>query len=329
MNFGYEAYKGGWGFVLNNANWPQLPIAYEIHSYGIVNTLLHTFSPTLVGELTIGLNHGKQTVEPLTQADLEHNDRTQVGLASLPQFYPAANPSRIIPNASFGASGLAFGSGTAPIATLGVEGRYPFFGQNDIWNSSFNLTKVMGPHNVKVGLFFEHTTRPAARSAHVQRSLQLRPQYRQPPRHESSVCQRAPRVGQQLLRIHAASDADARFTNLEWFVQDNWRLKKNFTIDAGLRFYCIGPTTSKGDQLAVFLPDQFNASQAPLLIQPTTRRAAAVESIRSPAKSCRRSTSARSCRTPATCRMASRSSTRGCSTRHPSRWRRASGSRGM
>ena len=46
LNFGYEAFKGGWGFVLNNANWPQLPIAYEIHSYGIVNTLLHTFSPT-------------------------------------------------------------------------------------------------------------------------------------------------------------------------------------------------------------------------------------------------------------------------------------------
>ena len=39
LNFGYEAFKGGWGFVLNNANWPQLPIAYEIHSYGIVNTL--------------------------------------------------------------------------------------------------------------------------------------------------------------------------------------------------------------------------------------------------------------------------------------------------
>ena len=70
VNFGYEAFKGGWGFVLNNANWPQLPIAYEIHSYGVVNTLLHTFSPTLVGELTVGLNHGKQTVEPLTPGGL-------------------------------------------------------------------------------------------------------------------------------------------------------------------------------------------------------------------------------------------------------------------
>ena len=77
VNWGYEAFKGGWGFVLNNANWPQLPIAYEIHSYGVVNTLLHTFSPTLVAEVTVGLNHGKQTVEPLTEADRDRNDQEQ------------------------------------------------------------------------------------------------------------------------------------------------------------------------------------------------------------------------------------------------------------
>ena len=125
LNYGYEAYKGGWGFVLNNANWPQLPIAYEIHSYGIVNTLLHTFNPTLVAEFTVGLNHGKQTVEPLTQADLERNDRNNVGLAGLPQFYPSSNPDRIIPNVNFGVAGLALGNATSQIASLGVEGRYP------------------------------------------------------------------------------------------------------------------------------------------------------------------------------------------------------------
>ena len=151
VNFGYEAYKGGWGFVLNNANWPQLPIAYEIHSYGVVNTLLHTFSPTTVLEVTVGVNHGKQTVKPLTDADLTRNDRTQVGLTGLPQFFPDANPSRIVPNANFTAAGLAL----ANLPQLGVEGRYPFFGENDIWNSSVNLTKVMGSHNVKAGLFYD------------------------------------------------------------------------------------------------------------------------------------------------------------------------------
>jgi Carboxypeptidase regulatory-like domain/TonB-dependent Receptor Plug Domain len=268
LNYGYEAFKGGWGFVLNNANWPQLPIAYEIHSYGIVNTLLHTFNPTLVAEVTVGLNHGKQTVEPLTPADLERNDRTKVGLASLPQFYPDANTSRIVPNASFGTAGLALVTGITQIASLGVEGRYPFFGENDIWNTSFNLTKVVGPHNMKAGVFFEHTTRPAARSSQFNGNFNFDRNTNNP------LDTNHPYANALIGSINSYSeatshpDAHARFTNVEWFVQDNWRLRKNFTIDAGIRFYRIGPTISKGDQLAVFRPDQFNAAQAPLLIQP-------------------------------------------------------------
>ena len=257
---------------MNNANWPQLPIAYEIHSYGVVNTLLHTFSPTLVAEVTVGLNHGKQTVEPLTQADLERNDRTKVGLSGLPQFFPEANPARILPNASFGVAGLALGSSISQIASLGVEGRYPFFGQNDIWNISANLTKVMGAHNMKVGLFCgaHHPARGALE--HFNGSFNFDRNTSNP------LDTNHPYANALLGSVNSYSeatqhpDADARFTNIEWYVQDNWRVKKNFTIDAGVRFYHIGPTTSRGDQLAVFLPDQFNASQAPLLIQPIARR---------------------------------------------------------
>jgi hypothetical protein len=266
LNFGYEAFKGGWGFVLNNANWPQLPIAYEIHSYGIVNTVLHTFNPTTVMEVTVGLNHGKQTVEPLTQADLERNDRTKVGLGGLPQFYPEANPSRIVPNADFGVSGLALPSANMP--TLGVEGRYPFFGENDIWNSSVNLTKVLGSHNMKAGIFYEYTTRPAARSSQFNGRFNF-------DRNTANPLDTGHPYANALLgsvnsyneaTIHP--DANAQFTNFEWFIQDSWRLRPNLTIDGGLRFYRIGPTKSSGDQLAVFQPDRYNPANAPLLIQP-------------------------------------------------------------
>jgi len=268
LNFGYEAFKGGYGFVLNNqpGGFPQLPIAYEIHSYGVVNTLLHTFSPSLVAEVTVGLNHGKQTVEPLTPGDLDRNDRTKVGLAGLPQFYPNSNPSRIVPNVSFGASGLAL----ANIATLGVEQRYPFFGQNDIWNTSFNLTKVVGSHNMKAGLFFEHTTRPAARSSTFNGTFNFDRNTANP------LDTNHPYANALIGSINSYSEstshpiAHSRFTNMEWFIQDNWRLGKNLTVDAGIRFYRIGPTISEGDQLAVFQPDLFTATQAPLLIQPVS-----------------------------------------------------------
>ena len=266
VNWGYEAYKGGWGFVLNNANWPQLPIAYEIHSYGVVNTLLHTFSPSLVAELTVGLNHGKQTVEPLTEADRERNDRNNVGLGGLPSFNPAANPDRIIPNASFGAGGLNLPN----IATLGVEGRYPFFGENDIWNTSMNMTKILGSHNLKAGVFIEYTTRPAARSTVFNGAFNFDRNTANP------LDANHPYANAMLGSVNAYSeatghpDANSRFTNVEWFVQDSWRVRRNVTIDAGIRFYRIGPSRSVGDQLAVFLPEQYDAAQAPLLIQPVS-----------------------------------------------------------
>jgi hypothetical protein len=249
LNFGYEAYKGGWGFVLNNANWPQLPIAYEIHSYGIVNTLLHTFTPTLVAEVTVGLNHGKQTVAPLTSADLDRNDRNNVGLAGLPSFFPDANPSRIVPNVSFNTSGLALpASGTSNTASqigqLGVEGRYPFFGQNDIWNTSVNMTKVAGVHTMKAGLFFEHTTRPAARSSTFNGSFNFDRNTANPLDTNDPFSNALIGSVNSYSESTSHPDAHSRFTNIEWFVQDNWRVKRNVTIDAGVRFYRIGPTQS-------------------------------------------------------------------------------------
>ena len=264
FNYGYEAFKGGWGFVLNNANWPQLPIAYEINSYGVVNTLLHTFNPTTVMEVTVGLNHGKQTVRPLTEDDLARNDRTLVGLSGLPQFYPEANPDRIVPNVSFGVAGLNL----ANMPTLGVEGRYPFFGENDIWNSSVNLTKIVGSHNLKAGLFYEYTTRPAARSSQFNGSFNFDRNTANP------LDANHPYANALLGSVNAYSeatshpDASAKFRNVEWFIQDSWRVKSNFTIDAGIRFYRIGPTVSVGDQLAVFDPSAYNLNDAPQFIQP-------------------------------------------------------------
>ncbi len=264
LNFGYEAYKGGWGFVLNNANWPQLPIAYEIHSGGIVNTLLHTFSPTLVAEFTVGLNHGRQTVNPLTQDDLSRNDRNQVGLAGLPQFFPAANPQRIVPNANFGASGLAL----ANLPQLGVEGRYPFFGLNDIWNTSMNVTKVISAHNIKAGIYHEYTTRPAARSSQFNGTFNFNRDTNNPFDTNHPFANALLGTIQSYSEATSHPDANASFMNVEWFVQDNWRVTPKATVDAGIRFYYIGPTASRGDQLAVFQPDRYNAANAPLLIVP-------------------------------------------------------------
>ncbi|MFN0086871.1 MAG: carboxypeptidase regulatory-like domain-containing protein, partial [Blastocatellia bacterium] len=152
----YEAFKGDFNFVLASNVWPQFPIKYQIESRGVVSTLIHSFSPTLTNEFTFGINRALQTVNPLNQEGIDRNDRVKLGL-TLPQFFPASNPLRLVPNATFG--GL-------PNATqLNIEQRFPFFGTNNIWNYSDNLSWIKGSHNMKAGFYFEYTTRNAARSA--------------------------------------------------------------------------------------------------------------------------------------------------------------------
>ncbi|MCW5962480.1 MAG: TonB-dependent receptor [Bryobacterales bacterium] len=255
----YEAFKGEFDFVLASSSWPQLPIKYQIESRGVVATLIHTFSPTLINEFTFGVNRALQTVEPLTEEGLQRNQRSAINLG-LPQFFPQANPRNLIPNANFG--------GVPNAGVLNIEQRFPFFGTNNIWNWSNNLSKIAGAHNMKFGLYVERTTRNAQRSAAFNGTFNFNRDVNNPL--ESNYAYSNALLGSVQTYTEATGhpQAHSRYLNVEWFAQDTWRVKSRFTIDAGLRFYFIQPTWSANDQLAAFDLASYNAGQQPQLIQP-------------------------------------------------------------
>ncbi len=255
----YEAYKGEFDFVLASSSWPQLPIKYQIRSKGLVSTLIHTFTPTLVNEFTFGVNRALQTVDPLTQEGLDRNTRSKVA-PGLPQFFPQANPFNLIPNANFG------GVQSAP--TLNIEQRFPFFGTNNIWNWSDNLSKVYGAHNLKMGFYIEKTARNAARSTAFNGTFDFG-------RNANNPLDANYAYANALLgSVNSYTEADghphahARYNNVEWYIQDNWRLHKRLTLDVGVRFYRIVPTSSAGDRLAAFDRPRYNRANTPPLIEP-------------------------------------------------------------
>ncbi|HEX5082969.1 MAG TPA: hypothetical protein VFY40_13060, partial [Blastocatellia bacterium] len=257
----YEAFKGDFNFVLASNVWPQFPIKYQIESRGLVSTLIHTFDPTLTNELTFGVNRALQTVSPLNQEGLDRNDRTKLGLATLPQFNPAINPLNLVPNATFG--GVIQ---NAP--QLNIEQRFPFFGTNNIWNWSDNLSKIRGSHNLKAGFYLEYTTRNAARAAAFNGTFNFDNNVNNP------FNTGHPFANALIGSVNAYTEANgklnghARYKNIEWFLQDNWKVNKRLTLDYGLRFYYIQPTISAGDNLAYFDPALYDASKQPRLIEP-------------------------------------------------------------
>lgn len=255
----YEAFKGDFNFVLASNVWPQFPINYQIDSRGLVSTLLHTFSPTLTNEFTFGVNRALQTVSPLNQEGIDRNDRVKLGL-TLPQFNPASNPLRLIPNATFG------GVSNAP--QFNIEQRFPFFGTNNIWNWSDNVSKIWGSHNLKAGFYLEYTTRNAARASAFNGTFNFDRNPNNPLDTNHPFANALIGVVNSYTEANRKLDGHARYKNIEWFVQDNWKATKRLTLDYGLRFYWVQPTLSAGDDLAFFDPQLYDASKQPQLIEP-------------------------------------------------------------
>ncbi len=269
----YEAFKGEFDFVLASSIWPQLPINYQIRSKGLVSTLIHTFSPTKINEFTFGVNRAVQTVDPLTQAGLDRNNRTKIGL-TLPQFYPSSNPSNLVPNATFG------GVQSAP--QLNIESRYPFFGTNNIWNWSDNFSNILGPHNTKLGIYIEKTTRNAARGTAFNGTFNFDRNVNNPLDTNYAFSNALLGVVNAYTESNAHPHGHARYINVEWFAQDNWRVTKRFTIDAGVRFYYIQPTWGANDKFSIFDATIYDPKQQPQLIQPYQAAPGALRQGRNP-----------------------------------------------
>ncbi len=256
----YEAFKGDFNFVLASNVWPQFPIAYQIKSKGLVSTLIHSFNPTLTNEFTFGINRALQTVDPLNQAGIDRNDRVKLGLA-LPQFYPASNPLRLVPNVTYG--GVI---SNAP--QLNIEQRFPFFGTNNIWNYSDNVSKIWGAHNLKAGFYLEYTTRNAARASAFNGTFSFDNNTNNPLNTGHPFANAVLGVVNSYTEADKKLNGHARYKNVEWYLQDNWKATKRLTFDYGLRFYWIQPTLSSGDNLSLFDPKLYDASKQPPLLTP-------------------------------------------------------------
>jgi hypothetical protein len=268
LQFGYENRGGAvapFGFT---AGWPQMASNFETESVSYVTTLLHTISPTTFLEATAGVNRGHQWASPFNQAALDANNRAKV-LPGMPQFFPEANPLDLLPNATFN-GGIPPTGGTASIGLFQYERRFPFYGYTTLWNFSGSVTKVLKAHNIKTGIFVEHSQRPAQQRSAYNGTFSF---------NRDVGHARDTNVGfaNALLGVVTSfQQADKRpighsqFVNTEFYTQDNWRVGKRLTIDAGVRFYYLTPIRSEGDQVAQFEPELFDPTVAPLLYVPTT-----------------------------------------------------------
>ena len=146
--------------------------------------------------------------------------------------------------------------------------RYPFNASNTIWNYSANLSKIAGRHNLKTGVFFEHTARPAPRAAVFNGNFNFDGNVSNPFDTNLGFANALLGSINSYTESTAKPYAEGRFNQAEIFVQDNWRITSRLTLDFGARFYYIGPTYVSGQDVSYFDANQWASQAAPLLFQP-------------------------------------------------------------
>ncbi|MBO0861847.1 MAG: carboxypeptidase regulatory-like domain-containing protein [Chloracidobacterium sp.] len=280
-----QDYQGqdGFGAILGAAGdgWGQFPHGYDIHAAGAVGTLIHNFRPNLINEATWGINRGHQTNTPLTEPGAKTYQDSLLPLKdasgntlSLPSIFNA-NTLGLLPNISFGFPS-GFGPQTAGpsipnLPGFGFDSRWPFDGTDQVMNASDNITWLKGSHTLKFGFYLERM----ARNVSVYSTYNTAGTYYFGADLANANDTGDPIANALIGSLYAYGEDNkkqinhARYTQIEWFAQDSWKINRRVTLDYGLRFQDLGPDYSVGATLGLFQPSAYNASQTGQLLYPT------------------------------------------------------------
>ena len=176
--------------------------------------------------------------------------------------------ANLIPN-------MSFGSEVPNAPTIFISGM-PYDNENPTQNITDNVSKVFDRHTLKAGIFIETSTKRQTATIVNNGRLNFSTDSANPGDTGWDY-------SNMLLGNYQAFDQSNTYRkglyyyqSFEWYVQDNWKVRSNLTLDYGMRFSIIKPWYEEQDQISSFIPSLFDPKQAVTLYRPTLLNGARV-----------------------------------------------------
>ena len=284
----YQAVDGYGGTVgPAGGAWGQFPHSYNVTAAGAVGTVIYTVSPTIITETTWGVNRGKQGVNPIddvtttatggtrTYADNQLPLKNSAGQAiALPRIFQGSNVLNLLPQVNFGfPSGFSpqsAGQGITRAPAFGHDSRWPFVGTDTVQSITNKTTWIKGQHTLKAGIYVELM----ARNVSVFSTFNTAGSYFFGSDRAAAGDTGYPYANALVGSIFAYGDDNkkqmnhARYQQVEWFVQDTWKIGRRLTLDLGLRFHRMGDLYSDRGTLGLFSEQAYDRSKSGQLLFP-------------------------------------------------------------
>ena len=162
---------------------------------------------------------------------------------------------------------ITFGGNHANPAVV-TFGNIPYENYNTVMSFVDNVSKVMGAHSLKAGVYFEHTEKFQVGGKNPRGAFDFSSTTTNPFDSGDGFSNALLGVINTYSEGTARVNGDWIFNNLEFYVQDNWRVSKRLTLDIGMRFYHLPPQTDTNQTIAGFNPSLYNRANAPMLYMP-------------------------------------------------------------
>jgi hypothetical protein len=224
------------------------------HTYAGGATFI--LSPTMTNEFNIGFSHGENNFDEATNIL-----RSSTSGVHLPVLYPSAVQNDFLPNVTFNGTRIS----TSP--SFGTADA-PFHAINDTIDIVDNVTKVWRTHTFKMGIYLQRSTKDQSSFASFNGSYNFGDNPSNP--YDSGFGFANAELGVFNTFTQAATHVVGlyRYWNVEGFVQDTWKIRRNLTLDYGLRLAYYQPQYDTSLQASTFVPALWNPAKAPRLYQP-------------------------------------------------------------
>jgi hypothetical protein len=261
-----------WGRWLNNVSTSELPygnsglgLSTNLPDYGATQksprysysgTVTGTLNPTTVVEFTYGISHNLLDLRVTSDA----STRATSGLAAFPLLFPAANYLDQIPNFTYGgrvANGPSIDT---------KSGSFENFNKTQDFVGS--ISKVWGNHISKAGIYYFTSLKPQTARFSNNGTISFQDNSSNPYDTQFAFANVLTGAYNTYSQASSHTTGNYKYFNLEWYIQDNWKVNKRLTLDYGLRFVWMPPQYETEGQAANFLLDKFDPTRAARLYRP-------------------------------------------------------------
>lgn len=248
----------------NLTNWDFIKVQQTFINKHASMGYTRIITPSIVNELNLGVRRPQERLPfPDAATDLAKTRRPTSGFV-VGQLYPQANPDQIIPQASFGGvqNSPSFGSFFAT--------RFPQFEDDINWNIANNLSWVKGRHTFKVGIYAERDRITTGFGFNVpwMGNFNFGTGGNNPGDTGNPYSNALTGAFQNYSEAQHPTKPSALAANIDWFVQDSWKVNKRLTLELGLRVAYFTPWEQTDGLQSSFALGRYKRSDAPVQYRP-------------------------------------------------------------